>query len=369
MQIWQDESMRLILLFLFLFGCGSGQKAASGESWPEADALFHQDPRWQGADAAFSIDLGDNRTLWLFGDSFIATSPMNTRTESRFIRNSVAVQTGRDPTRATMQFAWGTATDNGPASYFPENGSDWHWPLSGAVVNGVLVVFLMVVHATPGQGLGFGIDSWRLVRIDNYTEAPSAWRKTFVDPPQGPNQALVGVAVAREGSSVLAFTVSDGDSHRGRLARFNAADLAAGNLSSFAFWTGSDFTPHANLGGTSPTVIIDDIAPEASVHYDLLRKRWVHVASVGFGASKIAVRLAPSAQGPWPDAEEVFEPPESRQPNPFVYAAKAHPQLDAQSDALVVTYATNSFTFSDLFTPAGRANLYWPRFVRLRWLK
>jgi hypothetical protein len=31
-----------------------------------------------------------------------------------------------------------------------------------------------------------------------------------------------------------------------------------------------------------------------------------------------------------------------------------------------VTYATNSFDFGDLFTPAGANDLYWPRFARVR---
>src|SRR5688500_15600562 len=91
-----------------------------GARWPEADALFRQEPRWLGGDAAYSIDLGGDRSLWLFGDSFIATSEALTRRESTMVRNSVAVMTGRNPLTATMQFAW---TDGAPpSSFFPEDG-------------------------------------------------------------------------------------------------------------------------------------------------------------------------------------------------------------------------------------------------------
>ena len=45
----------------------------TAEAWPAADALFHSDPRWRGGDAAYSVPLGGDRVLWLFGDSFIAT--------------------------------------------------------------------------------------------------------------------------------------------------------------------------------------------------------------------------------------------------------------------------------------------------------
>ena len=80
--------------------CPCGDYETSAQRDEEADALFHQDPRWLGGDAAYSIDLGDDRTLWLFGDSFIATSPALTRRESTLVRNSVAVMTGRDPLTA-----------------------------------------------------------------------------------------------------------------------------------------------------------------------------------------------------------------------------------------------------------------------------
>ena len=47
--------------------------------WPEADSLFRSDPLWLGADAAFSVDLGRGRVLWLFGDSFVASKSAETR--------------------------------------------------------------------------------------------------------------------------------------------------------------------------------------------------------------------------------------------------------------------------------------------------
>lgn len=60
----------------------------------------------------------------------------------------------------------------------------------------------------------------------------------------------------------------------------------------------------------------------------------------------------------------VYRPPESDFPQPFVYAAKAHPELSGpRAGDFLVTYATNSFEFGDLFTPQGVQALYWPQFV------
>jgi len=93
--------------------------------WPEADALFHQDPRWLGGDDAYSVDLGNGRVLWLFGDSFIATSAKRSRRESQMVRNSIAIQHGYDPATAKMEFFW-RGRDQTPASFFAEKGGIWH---------------------------------------------------------------------------------------------------------------------------------------------------------------------------------------------------------------------------------------------------
>lgn len=100
----------------------------SGRSLPAADGLFRQDTRWLGADAAYSVPLQDGRVLWLFGDTFVATSDAHVRTESEMVRNTVAIQRGDDPRTATFEPAWRVEEDGSPASFFPEDGERWHWP-------------------------------------------------------------------------------------------------------------------------------------------------------------------------------------------------------------------------------------------------
>src|SRR4051812_1029480 len=104
------RQLTLVALVALTVGCGpscpGSATPAKALQWPEADALFHRDAKWLGADAASSIVLGPNRTLWLFGDTFVATSPANKRSESKMVRTTIAIQTGTDPTTATMAFAW-----------------------------------------------------------------------------------------------------------------------------------------------------------------------------------------------------------------------------------------------------------------------
>ena len=151
--------------------CGSesdqSPASATGTSFAAADGLFHQEPRWLGADGAYSIALGGDRVVWLFGDTFVATSDALVRSQSRLVRNTVAVATGLNPTTATMQFAWHTAADSGPASFFAEDGDHWHWPGGGVrLAGGPLVVFLSILRPDSG-GLGFASAGWRVALIDD----------------------------------------------------------------------------------------------------------------------------------------------------------------------------------------------------------
>lgn len=90
--------LTLMLVTLSAIACSALHPTPSrptGRAFTEAEVLFHRDPRWLGADAALSVPLGDGRTVWLFGDTFIAKSNAHVRSESEMVRNTVAIQTGR----------------------------------------------------------------------------------------------------------------------------------------------------------------------------------------------------------------------------------------------------------------------------------
>ena len=344
---------------------------ANGERWEAADALFHQDPRWLGADGASSIDLGGDRTLWLFGDSFIATSAALTRREATMVRNSVAVMSGRDPLTATMEFAWRDAAT--PGSFFPEAGDHWFWPSHGVrVPDGPLLLFLAEERPTPGQGLGFAAAGYRVVRVADPDQPPSTWTLETVATLPAPQDvdASVGACMVVDGDQLVAVSVDGDSTHDGRLVRWPLAEIAAGDASAPEWWSDGAWVAQPALV-KNPTIVFDDAGSECSLSGDGWGG-WTYVASRGFGASTIAVRSAPRLTDGWKlTAADAFTPPESAGDAPFVYAGKAHPELRSDGDHsayswdLVVTYADNSFTFADLLDPAREKTLYWPHFARI----
>ncbi|MEW6332656.1 MAG: DUF5005 domain-containing protein, partial [Thermodesulfobacteriota bacterium] len=150
--------------------------------WPEAEKLFRSDVRWRGGDGASSVDLGDGRVLWLFGDSFIDPSRSGVRRASDLVRNSIAIQTGYDPASAAIRFAW-KMKGGKPAAFFERPGKNWFWPASGVMVGKRLLIFLMEV-GTAANELGFEARGWKAVLIHNPQADPDRWRLTYLISPQ-----------------------------------------------------------------------------------------------------------------------------------------------------------------------------------------
>lgn len=335
--------------------------AQAAEPWPAGDRLFHQDPRWLGADAAYSVDMGDGRVLWLFGDSFVSPHPAKTRVGSSMPRNTIAIETGYDPSRAMMHFYW-REHDGNASSFFAEEHDDWLWPLDGICSDHRLLLFFNVIRADHSPGsLGFrGLHSIAFL-VMNANEAPLAWRLRKMVLPNNRWNITLGVAVLREQKYLYIYGF-DEPRHDIYLARTSASQAMAGDLSGMEWWLARE-GQHGEWIRESdrslqPTPVFRNGATELSIHWDRNMQRYVEIQSVGFGASEIAARSAGHLQGPWSPLQVIYRPPESNDPHPFVYAAKAHPEL--RGDGLLITYAANG-SEQRLATDMS---IYFPRFVR-----
>ncbi len=362
--------LTLILITLSAIACSASRPTPSrptGHAFTEAEVLFHRDPRWLGADAALSVPIGNGRTVWLFGDTFIAKSNAHVRSESEMVRNTVAIQTGEDPRTASMTFHWRQDSDGSPASFFPERGERWYWPGHGIRLDeGPLVIFLYAIVATPGQGLGFASAGYAVAVINDPDASPEMWSPRVVDIAPSTFDAVPATAVVQDGAYIVAVAIRQEGTHAGALVRYPTNLLAQGDVSRAEWWAGEErgWVPESSLGADGPAFVLNDAGSECSLHWDERSGAFIHVASYGFGASTIGLRTAPALTGPWSSPVVVYRPPESDGPRAFVYAAKAHPALVGPDAAdLLVTYATNSFEFGDLFTQPGARSLYWPRFV------
>jgi len=331
--------------------------AIRAEAWPEADAMFRRDPDWLGGDGAFSIDLGGDRTLWLFGDSLIATTEARVRRESEIVRNSIAIQTGRDPSTASVQFYWRSNADGSPASFFPEQGDVWLWPAHGVCVDNRLTIFLYRIAADRGpESFGFRAVGWTAVRVEQPDADPLAWKIRELATPDTSATGIVGAAVIHEGDHLNAYVVREPGNHDIMVLRWRESEFKAGDLGSPEWWGG----PERGWGSHAPAVVMRDGQTEFSVSRIRAPPHLVLVQSRGFGASNLALRFAPRLTGPWTRLHDAYRPPEVDRPELLLYAGKAHPQLEGAD--LVATYVSNT---SDPDVVISDDTIYFPRFVRI----
>jgi hypothetical protein len=330
-------------------------------AWTEADQLFHRDPHWIGADGAFSVDLGGDRTLWLFADTWIDPSGQRNRKNGDMIRNSVAIQTGTDPSTAAIEYFWNTGADNQPKPFFARQDDRWYWPGHGVRVGERLVLFFNRLRSSTG-GLGFESDGWNAVMIMNPNDEPSNWRMNWLQSPSNQLGIIVGFAgVLHWGEHVYALGSQDPiKSHPVFAARWTVEEVQQGELMSPEWWAGPDVGWVADSSMRARWPLFENGQTELTIHRDETTQRFLVVHTKGFGKADVMLRTAPELTGPWSAPRLLFRPPEYHEPKIMIYAAKSHPQLSGGD--LVLTYATNSFDFDKhLSNPLS----YYPHFVRL----
>jgi hypothetical protein len=335
-------------------------------AWPQADRLFHSNPLWLGGDAAYSVDLGSGRVLWLFGDSFIATAPDATRRQSTFVHNSIAIENGYDPAQASMAFYW-PMKDGKPTEFAPNEGSVWLWPDDGIRIGNRLLLFFSRVHSDKSMNsLGFRSAGWTAFIVDNPDSKPSSWILHRVNAQPNKFHIHLGEGVERLGDFVYAFGSPEGPRPGDYLARWPLRAAEAGNLSSPEWWCGAKngWLAQERMHKQAPAVALPNASSEFAIQWRPRLQKFIEVESVGFGASDIAVRWADRLEGPWSKPMKIYHPPESNRPDAFVYAGKLHPGLLGAN--VVITYAANSSSDGIL---AKDMSIYFPRFVRLNFAK
>jgi hypothetical protein len=331
-------------------------------AWREADELFHSDPHWLGADVASSVDLGNELTLWLFGDTWIDSTGKGTRESARIVSNSVAIQAGSDPSTATISFHWGKAEDGSPTAFFPDREDESLWFGNGVLVDDRLVLFFSRTTRNTGTGLGFQSVGWTAVMIENPYGAPSTWRARPLDTPTNQLGIAVGfAAVLTLDEYVYALGSQDPvKSHPIFAARWPIEQVHRGDLMNPEWWSGNRLGWVANSSAAPRWPIFENGQSELTVHMDKDSQQFLAVHTRGFGSADLTMRAARELTGSWTSPRMIYRPPEYHRPNIMIYAGKAHPQLDGAD--LVLTYATNTFSFPEHLT---NELSYYPRFVRL----
>jgi len=359
----------LVLFGASLFVCASEPLPGySVETLPAYDALFTRTEGWTGADAVYSVELADEVTLWLYGDTWIGGIVDGKHKGAAMVNNSIALQRGKEPATASVKFFWGTTKEGKPAAFIrPADGTGWFWIFDGIVADGKLYLFLVQIIKTDEKGIwGFKhVGTW-LGEVENPHDDPLAWRIKQYKIPYGryskDGNLFFGSAVMRDGDFVYLYGAGE-DWSKGMSGRsMIVARVPYNKMTDFGKWRFfSDGNWRADM--TDITGLFNGTATECSVCYQPAIKKYVVVYTENGMSKIILMRFSPTPVGPWGNTYKVYECPEVQwHKTYFCYAAKAHPEISGENE-LIVTYVCNS---TDFWKMAADARIYRPRFVKIK---
>lgn len=304
-------------------------------------ANFTRSEGWTGGDATYSIPLPNNRTLWLFGDTFIdQVNPDRSRPSFRLINNCLVEQNGNDFT--TIQ---GGTSSTPKAFATPTDDASWYWPGHGTVQEDTLYLF-MHAFGTGGGGMWdffrTGVD---LLKINPYTFEVYSNERVL----DGPSVSYGAHVLPDSDYTYIYGVLADNPAKYAYVARSNSRMDPPWEYYANGQWV---------LDQKQATSILYDISEQFSVFkyegkYYLLTQHHI------FG-NEIYIYSSDFPVGPWENRRTVYCTPET-EGNLFTYNAYAHPQF-MNNGELLISYNINSFDFNDLLESADN---YRPYFVTI----
>ena len=356
-----------LLLCLFLSAC-QAQPRLRVEPLLSYDAAFEITSGWTGGDGAYSVALGGERILWMFGDTLVGRVENGRRVDSRLIHNSAAIQTGRAPSAAGLAFIYRRLPDGGPAAFLqPAEGVGWLWPYHGVRTAAGLFLFLLQIEPAEGPaGFGFRPVATWLGKVADPDAPLERWTLSQQKTPWGTEHRLYGSSVLLGGDYVYIYGTVDDAAGGGMAKQMIAARAPAqkvGDFSAWRFWANGEWTAEVERA----SAVCTNVASEFSVSYQPAVGRYVLVYTEGGLSANIVLRFSPRPEGPWGEPMKVYRCPEvGWDPRVFCYAAKGHPELSAAADELIVSYMANATDFALL---ASDPRLYRPRFLRVTFIQ
>jgi uncharacterized protein DUF4185 len=331
---------------------------------PEWNRMFQRTNGWIGADVAYSVPLGSEKTLWLFGDTFVGQVRNGKRTSAKMIHSSIAVQRfGEEP-----QFYFPIDRKQRPQSFIKSLGPrTYFWLSDGVRTKQDLYFFIQQVEWINDTAWGFRCVGTWLASVENPDVEPARWKLSTHKLPfkrlADGQDALWGSEILESGDYIYLYGYSSPTNSSAiknqivaRASEMNFGDSDLWEFHSHGTWT-NDFY--------KATPIFSDAGAEGSVSWQPYLKKFVFIYSEGIWGS-ILMRTADAPEGPWSSPVKLYQCPDTKfSPHVFCYAAKGHPELSANNE-LLISYAANSESFSEVMNDT---RLYWPRFIRVTFEK
>ncbi len=324
---------------------------------------FSLDGGWLGGDAAYSIALPyTERSLWLFGDTFVGEPGAVDRHGAHFIHNSIGISRCLPDGSWTIEYFWGSDEGGQPRAFFQaaEEGR-YVWPFDGFVHAGLLYVGLLEVEPAEPQGplgLPFRAVGMYLARIDNYLEDPAEWRLLLTRVSASASVLPASAMVSDDAFAYFYTFGREGSTRHPRgLVRLRLSELEADweDLPAALEYLADSGGWRPGIEGEDARLLMEDDASEMSVRFHPRLGKWLAVynfprlaedtdsSPVEIPGRDVYLRVAARPAGPWSAPLVIHRIPEAAaagESGVFCYAAKEHAQFATQ-ERILVTYVCN----------------------------
>jgi len=299
-----------------------------------------------GQDAAYSIPINSEETLWVFGDTFVGTfDETGKRIIERMPNNTGLICRSKDAASGLTDFTYLTNESGELRQLIPllsdENPELYRiWAMHGCCINNkVYLLYIRVKILPEGQwpykfdvaGSGLAVANYPELIFRRIEENNSAilWQKE--DP-------LFGVAVlpVKQDGLVYVYGSYYKDwNHYCALARVPFDSLEY--ISYYEYLISPK--PEWSVDRTKAISIMEGMPTEMSVSYNAYLGCYLAIHSLET-SGKIVGRTAPHPWGKWSDPIFLFTPKVPlRNPlvynGPLVYAGKEHPELAKQNGKVI----------------------------------
>lgn len=305
-----------------------------------------------GTDAGYSIDLG-NKSLWLFGDVFLADPVSPDRKYVGSLSNcALLVPAGRGP-KQLSRYRFLTDPRRGIARQVLPNapdepGSIRLWPFGGWFDSAAKRVYLFYgkIQVTGNgpldfRSLGTGLavsnasapESIEFARVARSSEHQLWWQEEKRDSTFG--NAVIDSAPG-EYLYVVGVQTRAGRKY-GKIARVLKSRIA--QFAGYEYYAGGDTAPRwtGNAIDAADVEGLVDFPTELSIAFNRYLGGYVAVHSVGL-SERGRLSLAPNPWGPYKPIGEIGTPHRAFGRG-FCYAGKEHPELSEEDGRVIyITY-------------------------------
>lgn len=322
-------------------------------------------------DGMYSIYLGDGRSIFLMGDSYIGEVSGGRRISGdHMYRNTYSVYDHEKQTSYALAEVNGPNTSAAVPAGVTDEGSRWYWPGHGFAVGNNLYIFQQVMFSGDGPaGWNFYYDETHILQYSLPDLPLKPVRDVAIpfkdNPPltPSPETPLIHFGAAAlndlDGTGFLyIYAQTDIENDIDPVTEvYVARTTETGLFSSWEYWNGSSWSPDQNsvaaLSGLSSVPV------SSQFNVFKLEDKYVLIAqNKTWNSGEIYTFTSDNPWGSWGHKTLIYKIPGLASPNWYSYNAMAHPQFE-KDGMILISYNVNTSEFAEQKT---NVESYRPRF-------